>query len=54
MNETTTKKVPVRDLTPTRDAIGGRHGHLGGHHKFGAGRASRGIDNMERDGKYWL
>jgi hypothetical protein len=53
MNETTMKKVPVRDLTPNRDAKGGRHGHHNGHHKLGVSRAGS-TDNMERAGKYWL
>jgi hypothetical protein len=56
MSENKMKKVPVPDLKPNRDAKGGRHGHHGGHHHLGAGRASGGhsTDNSERSGKYWL
>ena len=54
MNEKKTKKVPVRDLKPSKDAKGGGHGHHGGHHKLGAGRAGAGTDSVERAGKYWL
>ena len=54
MNEKNTKKVPVRDLKPSTDAKGGRHGHHGGHHNLGARRASGRSDDSERAGKYWL
>ncbi len=54
MNETKTKKVPVRDLKPSKDAIGGRHGHHGGHRHLGAGRSNGRSDDSERAGKYWL
>ena len=53
MNETKTKKVPVCDLKPTKDAKGGRHGHHHGHRHVGGGREG-GTDNVERAGKYWL
>jgi len=53
MNETKTKKVPVRDLKPSRDAVGGRHGRHG-HRQLGTRHGSSGNDNMERAGKYWL
>jgi hypothetical protein len=46
-------KVSVRDLKPTTDAKGGRHGHHHGHRQVG-GRHDGGNDNMERAGKYWL
>jgi hypothetical protein len=54
MNEQKTKKIPVRDLMPSRDAKGGRHGNHGGHHHLGAGHASKRSDGSERAGKYWL
>jgi len=54
MSEKKTKKIPVRDLKPSTDAKGGRHGHHGhGHHKLGGGRLG-GTDNVERAGKYLL
>jgi len=56
MSENKTKKIPVLDLKPSADAKGGRHGHHGGHHNLGAGRArgGSGSDSSERAGKYWL
>jgi hypothetical protein len=46
-------KVPVRDLRPTKDAKGGRHGHHS-HRQLGTRQRSSGHDNTERAGKYWL
>ena len=55
MSETKTKKVPVRDLKPSTDAKGGRHGHHSGHHKLGSGhQGPSGNDGSQRAGKYWL
>jgi hypothetical protein len=54
MSEKKMKKVPVRDLKPSKDAKGGRHGHHGGHHHLGAVRAGGRSDTSERAGKYWL
>jgi len=53
MNETKTKKVSVRDLYPTKDAKGGRHGHHS-HRQLGTRHGSFRNDNIEHAGKYWL
>jgi hypothetical protein len=52
VSEKKTEKVPVRDLRPTTDAKGGRHGHHS-HRQLGAGGKGSN-DKVERAGKYWL